>query len=326
MLFYDSVKKELAQLEAEMEKIVPKEPQEVYNMIMPYIKRGGKRIRPVLTFLCCKAVGGEVKETIKAAAIIELFHNFTLIHDDIEDSSEMRRGVPTLHRQYGIPVALNSGDALYTIIWRAIASLETEKERKLPKLYAESFRRVVEGQGIELNWHGKNIFNISEKDYVAMIKGKTAALTGLSCELGAYLGGASMEQATALREFGEALGISFQIKDDILNVTGTFEKYKKEIGGDITEGKRTLMVVHALKNASQQEQEYLKKTLISKTNKKSDIEKVISIFESTDAIEYAAEKSREFKDEALKSLKSLKDSNEKNLLLELMKYVLEREE
>ena len=327
MQFYDLVKEELELLEKEIERTIPVDPKEVYQMLLPYIKRGGKRIRPTLAFLCCNAVGGNSQKIIKPAAIIELFHNFTLIHDDIEDNSDMRRGEPTLHKIYGIPVALNSGDAFYTSIWQAILDLELKEKDKisLAKLYGSAFRRVVEGQGIELNWHIKNNFDISENDYLNMISGKTAALLGLSCELGAYLGGANKSNTNSLKSAGEYLGFSFQIKDDVLNLTGDFEKYKKEIGGDISEGKRTLMIIHALKNANEQEKRFIKEILSSHSKNQDDLNRVISIIKDTGAIIYANKKAEEFKSKAFKIINDLKDSQAKNALNQLAEYVINRE-
>ncbi len=328
MLFYDMVKNNLEDLEADMVKVIPKDPSEVYDLIMPYVRRGGKRIRPILSFLsflACK--GGKDNKIIRPVAILELFHNFTLIHDDIEDNSEMRRGEPTLHKLCGIPMALNSGDAMYTCIWKSIAELKLPQEEKshLSSLYADSFKRVVEGQGIELYWHFTGRFDVSEEDYIYMIRGKTAALLGLSCELGGYLAG-NRNHLKALRNFGEFLGISFQIQDDILNVTGRFDKYKKEIGGDISEGKRTLMVVYALNRASPPNIEKLKSILQSNSKNKEHIKEVITILTESGAVDYAREKAEEFKRKALSSLASLPDSKEKEALVELANYVLTREE
>lgn len=327
MQFYDLVREELELIEKEIERMVPTEPKEVYEMLLPYIKRGGKRIRPILAFLCCNAVGGDSKKIIKPAAIIELFHNFTLIHDDIEDNSDMRRGEPTLHKIYGIPVALNSGDAFYTSIWQEMINLELKEKEKLhlSKMYGNAFRRVVEGQGIELNWHTKNNFDISEDDYLNMISGKTAALLGLACELGTYLGGANKKDINNLRSAGESLGFSFQIKDDILNLIGDFEKYKKEIGGDISEGKRTLMVIHTLKNANEQEKQFIKKVFSSHSKNQDDIKNVISIIKDAGAIDYANKKAEEFKSKAFKIINDLKDSEAKKALNQLADYVINRE-
>src|SRR3990167_6614042 len=131
MKYAEMVKKEMALVENEIMGIIPKEPKEVYGMLPGFIRSGGKRIRPLLTLLCCKALGGDPKKAVRIAAIIELFHNFTLVHDDIEDDSTVRRGEPALHVTYGIPMALNSGDALYTTIWEALQKVALPPQKLL---------------------------------------------------------------------------------------------------------------------------------------------------------------------------------------------------
>jgi len=322
---YKSIAPELSKVEKEMEKMLKDEPKEVYGMLHPFIKLGGKRIRPALAILSYKAVGGKGDEVIRPAALIEMFHNFTLIHDDIEDDSQFRRGEPTLHKKYGVPMALNSGDALYTLIWEQLANLDVdiEKFRKLERMFSYDFKRVVEGQGIELDWEHFEKFDISEKQYFEMIQKKTAALMGLSCEAGAFLGNADKKTADALKKFGEALGIAFQIRDDVLNVTGDFGKYQKEIGGDITEGKRTLMVIHCLKNAS--EKKKLISLLSAHTDKKEDIEYVIELLKKYGSIDYAKEHAEKIIEDSRKQLESIEESEHKNTLLSIADFVVKRE-
>ena len=328
MFFYDLVKKDLATLEEELVAYIPREPKEVYSFLVPYIKRGGKRIRPLLFFISCNQFGGLGSSYIKHASLIELFHNFTLIHDDIEDNSELRRGKPALHKEVGLPIALNSGDALYTVLWQEILLLQHagKSSEKISHMYISAFRKVVEGQGIELNWHAKNIFAISESEYIDMIAGKTSALLSLSCELGGYLGGASAAEQEILKNIGYYIGLAFQIQDDILNVTGTVEKYKKEIGGDISEGKRTLMIVYALTHGSEKEQKIILRVLSSHSKNQDDIASVISILTSTGALTYAQTKANLFKTKAIEHISLLKDSKEKKALLEIAYYAVSREE
>ena len=172
VMFNKLITKEMQTLELELEHLIPKNPREVYALLPPYIKLGGKRIRPALSILTCLSLNGSVKDVIKPAAILELFHNFTLIHDDIEDNSLLRRGEPTLHISHGLPIALNSGDALYTALWDALVSLDLDPAVliRLQKLYVSVFKRVVDGQGIELNWYRDNNFGVSEEDYLLMVR------------------------------------------------------------------------------------------------------------------------------------------------------------
>ena len=326
MDLYSSIAPELSKVEKEMEKMLRDEPREVYGMLHPFIKLGGKRIRPALAILSYKAVGGKGDDVITPAALIEMFHNFTLIHDDIEDDSQFRRGEPTLHKKYGIPMALNSGDALYTLIWERLANIDVdaEKFRTLEKTFSSDFKKVVEGQGIELDWEHNRKFDITEEKYFDLIGKKTAALMGLSCETGAFLGGAD-EKRKALRKFGEEIGVAFQIQDDVLNVIGDFEKYQKEIGGDITEGKRTLMVVHCLKHAESGEKEKLKSILSANSGKKEDIDYVIDLFRKYGSIDYAKDHAIRMIEDAKKQLDVLEDAREKKTLLSIADFVVKRE-
>jgi len=327
MKFYESIAAELMEVEKEIEKMLENEPKEIYGMLFPFIKRGGKRIRPALAISCYYAVGGKGKEIIFPAALIEMFHNFTLIHDDIEDDSQFRRGEPTLHRLYGISIALNSGDALYTIIWNklAYAPLDCRKFRTIERMFSSTFKHVVEGQGLELDWESSGRFDITEDEYFEMIKKKTAVLIGLSCEIGAMLGGANKKTCTALRKFGENIGIAFQIQDDVLNVAGDFSKYQKEIGGDITEGKRTLIVVHSLAHATPDEKKRLITILSSHTSQAEDIKYAIDLFRKYGSIDYAQQHAYRFVEEAKKNLECITDEKGKEILTSIADFVVKRE-
>ena len=322
MEFDSHIKTSLSNIEKIMQDDLKAEDERVYGMLAPFIERGGKRIRPVLALLCASALGTDPRKVERPAAIIELFHNFTLIHDDIEDNSQFRRGVPTLHISHGIPMALNSGDALYTLIWKKIISLDLpcEKLLELQKLYTDGFKTVVDGQGTEISWIEQGKFNVTEEEYFKMIGGKTAALIGLSCELGAFL--SNPDYQDVMRAYGEKIGLAFQIHDDVLNVTGDFEKYKKEIGGDITEGKRTLMVVHALNS---DKKDRLIEILNNHSSEKQDIQAAISILEETGSIQYAIDYSRKLVEEAKQEIKSVPDSADKQALMDLADYVVNRE-
>ncbi len=327
MDLYKSIAPELAKIEEEIEEMLKDEPEEVYGMLIPFVKSGGKRIRPALAILSCKATGGKSGDVIMPATLIEMFHNFTLVHDDIEDNSHFRRGEPTLHKKYGIPLALNSGDALYTLIWDKLANIDVDgdKYKEIHRMFASDFKRVVEGQGIELDWEHNNKFDVTEEKYFDMIGKKTAALMGLSCETGAFLAGADEKTRKALRNFGESIGTAFQIQDDVLNIIGDFEKYQKEIGGDITEGKRTLMVVHAMKNAEKDEKKKMLSILSSNSSKKEDIDYVIEIFKKHGSIDYAKNHAMRMVGDAKKQLDVLDDSEEKNTLISVADFVVKRE-
>lgn len=313
----------------ELERVIPrgKKPKEVYSLIWDLLDRGGKRFRPALSLLSCEAVGGDPKNVLPAAAAVELFHNFTLIHDDLEDNSLMRRGKPCLHVLYGSPLAINAGDGLFMMVWKSFLNLRTTPEKiiKTETILLDSFTRVLEGQAIELGWRGDAKWETTEAEYFKMVEGKTAALIKGACEVGAYLGGGSKKEIRALVEFGRAVGIAFQIQDDILNLIGEEEKYKKEIGGDVSEGKRTLMVIHTLKNAVPTDKKILIKTLNSKTNEKSKITKAISIIIKYNSIYYAKQIAKNIVKKAKSGLAVLKNSDSKKKLIALADFLIERD-
>ncbi|VVC02602.1 Short chain isoprenyl diphosphate synthase [Candidatus Bilamarchaeum dharawalense] len=328
MEFYSHVKSYLSEVETIIEAELSKEDSRTYGMLAPFIKRGGKRIRPVLIFLSCGAVGGKYQDCIQPSVILEMFHNFTLIHDDIEDDSHFRRGEPTIHITHGIPIALNSGDALYTFLWKKLVFLNLKSSLllKLQKIYVTAFKKVVDGQGVELSWIKFNRFDVSEKEYLDMINGKTSALLSLSCEMGALLGGAPKRVRSALSDFGEMVGAAFQIQDDILNLVGNFEVYKKEIGGDISEGKRTLIIVHCLSKANELDKNRLISILSSHSKNPEDISEAISIIKKYGSIDYARDYAQKLVNKAKNKLKVLPDSEDKKALLLLADYVVNREQ
>jgi len=327
MDIYPHISSHLSEVEAEMERDLSKEDPRVYGLLLPFIRRGGKRIRPALALLSCKAAGGRYEDMISPAAIIELFHNFTLIHDDIEDDSRFRRGEPALHVSHGIPIALNSGDALYTLLWKKLVSLDIRPSRlhKLQILCASAFKRVVEGQGIELSWIRENRFDVGEKEYLEMIGGKTSALMGLSCEAGALMAGGNAASRKALSKYGELMGAAFQIQDDVLNLTGDFEKYKKEIGGDISEGKRTLMVVHFLSNASKEDCRRIISILSSHSKDPAEVSWAIGALTRAGSVEYARERAKSLAAQAERMLARLPDSKDLASLAEIARYSVSRE-
>jgi geranylgeranyl pyrophosphate synthase len=256
-----------------------------------------------------------------------LFHNFTLIHDDIEDNSDFRRGKPTLHRMLGVPMALNTGDALYTIVWSGLLRLPFQDEKivKIMKLMQSAFQQVVEGQGIELSWYLKNKFDISVEEYYDMVRGKTGALFGCACACATLLAGKGEEEIKEAYSFGEEIGIAFQIQDDILNIAGDFEKYKKEIGGDISEGKRTLLIIGALNNASDAEAEELISILKEGTKDSRKILRAIEIIRKNKGIEFAQNLANQHIEKVSSHLDQLPDSKWKRRFEQLVKFTVSRD-
>lgn len=314
-------------VEGALYREIPGQPEYIYGMVKEFIARGGKRIRPILTLATAEAFGAKKEDALPYAVAIELFHNFTLIHDDIEDSSPLRRGKPTLHMQFGIPIAINSGDALYTVVWHTLLNKKIPPER-LTGAFSRLLRGytlVVEGQGAELEWYRQKTFNISEEDYFRMATGKTGALMGVSCEMGAYAAGAGEKECLAMRNFGEKLGLSFQIKDDVLNLTADPKKYKKKIGEDIDEGKRSLITIHLVASLPEKERKRITAILLKEKKTDSEISEIIALAKRQGSMDYALSVSNRLITEAKSELNAVKSPQKRAVLDALADYMVNRE-
>jgi geranylgeranyl diphosphate synthase type I len=315
-----------ADVEAELEKHLPRsgEPSEFYASVWDLLDRGGKRFRPALTFLACECVGGKKEDAVGAAAAIELLHNMTLVHDDIEDQSELRRGKPCIHKIYGVPSAINAGDAMLIKVFEIANSSRIPAER-CQRLVAKIASRAYEitwGQAFEFSmWKRRNF---TEEDVIRLLRYKTGALTGLSTEGGAIAGGGSQEQLEILGEFGETVGIAFQIVDDLLNVTGDVKEYGKEIGGDIREGKKTVLAAHLLKAANPQDKKTFSRLLGKKRVTKNEIRRVIGLYERYGSIEYAKAQAKGHLENALRALNRLPGSDARNSLSSIADFLVSR--
>src|SRR5271165_1213947 len=244
--------------------------QLLYDMMRDYPSRGGKGLRGSLCLLWCDLFSGKRQNALVTASALELFQNWILIHDDIEDSSDLRRGLPALHKKYGVELAINAGDALHGKMWELLLSNKSVAGSDMGLSILAEFTRMLnettEGQQIELSWTSTNNWNISEKDYLLMVTKKSAWYTCITpCRLGLLLSSidkndvhllpkSTLEMMERIVDFGTNLGIAFQIVDDVLNLTADEAKYGKEILGDLFEGKRTIMLLHLLNNANKKQQ------------------------------------------------------------------------
>jgi len=326
----DSLKKELdsyAKLaEKEISRYIKEFPDELYAPMRDLFGRGGKRIRPALCMISCEAVGGKKED---AAAMIEMIHNFTLVHDDIADKSELRRGKPCLHHKYGLGTAINCGDGIfsraYEVLGDAVGDMEAKKAKRIIKGLSAYVTRVCEGQALDIAWAEQKKWEITEKDYFNMIERKTGALMAASCEMGGIIADATEKQIAALGEFGMDIGISFQIHDDVLNLRGDVKKYGKEIGGDINEGKRTLMVIYTLSVCTDHEKKRLVHILDKERNSQPEIREAISLLNKYGSVDRAAKMAKEIIEEGGKGLCALPDSPAKKLLKRIADYMIERD-
>jgi len=227
----------------------------LFDLILDYPLRGGKALRPALGIATCLGLGGRLEAVLPTAATLELYHNAFLIHDDIEDESWLRRGRPALHVDHGIPIAVNVGDAMMSLSLQPLLD-NVERVGLGPALriltaVARMTRQTVHGQAIELEWVRSNTWQLGDADYLAMVELKTSWYSFITpLQVGAIAAGARPEQLVPLEVLGRHLGAAFQITDDLLNLRADPEDYGKEIGGDLWEGKRTLMLLHALDHAA----------------------------------------------------------------------------
>ncbi len=223
------------------------EPHELYDPIAYTISLGGKRIRPVLLLMACDLFGGNVTRALDAAVGIEVFHNFTLLHDDIMDKSPIRRGRETVYQKWNTNIAILSGDAMYAKAFEYFLRLDERGLKPVLQVFTQAAIDVCEGQQYDMNFESTEKVKIA--DYLAMITLKTAALTGASLRIGAILGGASEKDAVLLQDFGRNLGVAFQLRDDLLDAFGDEKKFGKKTGNDIATHKKTFLYLKAFEKA-----------------------------------------------------------------------------
>jgi geranylgeranyl diphosphate synthase type II len=223
----------------------PAEPANLYDPLRYFTTLGGKRMRPVLTLISGQLFGIQKEESIHAALCIELFHNFSLIHDDIMDDAPTRRGKTTVHEKWNPNIAILSGDVLFVEAYQQLTHYSDERLAKLLRRFNETAIEVCEGQQMDMDFETRDL--VSETEYIEMIRLKTSVLLGCALEFGAILGRQSPEQCKLLYDYGVNLGIAFQIQDDILDLYADPEKFGKQVGGDILSNKKTLMLIEALK-------------------------------------------------------------------------------
>jgi geranylgeranyl diphosphate synthase type II len=223
------------------------EPHELYEPIAYALSQGGKRLRPLLVLMSCDLFGGRIEEAMKPSVGVELFHNFTLLHDDIMDNASLRRGMPTIHKKWNANVAILSGDTMFVMAYDYIAKVRKEFLPQTIDLFNDTARKVCEGQQYDMTFETQKV--VSVEDYLMMIRLKTAVLISCSVKLGAILAQAGGQDTAHMYEFGDHLGMAFQLRDDYLDIFGDTEKFGKEIGGDILTNKKTFLYLKAFELA-----------------------------------------------------------------------------
>ncbi len=315
----EEIAKRAEEINKAIEKLLPmKEPDGLYRAARHLIKAGGKRLRPILTVISAEAIGRDWRRIIPAAVAIETVHNFTLIHDDIMDRDEMRRGVPTVHKLFGESTAILAGDTLFAEAFEIITRCEVDSLNvvRAVRMLAEVCVKICEGQFMDLSFEKRDF--VSEEEYIEMVKKKTGVLIACSCSIPAILYGERDEIVDALWNFGLFSGIGFQIHDDVLDLIGG-EKIGKDWGSDIVEGKKTLVIIKAMEMGV--EIEIFGKGKASK----EEIAKAVEKLKECGAIDYASKRAKEFVEMGKGFLKRLPDSSAKRLLCEIADYLVTRE-
>ena len=300
----------------------PEEPASLYDPNEYFLKLGGKRVRPVLCLM-----GNELFDEIKEDAwhvgtAIELFHNFTLIHDDIMDKAPLRRGMETVHSKYGDNTALLAGDVMMVTAYEELNKISIDYLQSILRLFNKTAKEVCEGQQMDMDFEKMDIVSLDE--YLKMIELKTSVALAASLQTGAILGGSGERNQHLLYEFGKKLGISFQVQDDYLDAFGDPGKFGKQVGGDILANKKTFLLLHAIEMASATQQKELQNLL--NTNPADKIEKVLQIFHDCKVDEWALQLKNKYLDEALNHLEDIAVlTKRKEPLMELAHFLVKRE-
>jgi geranylgeranyl diphosphate synthase type II len=260
-------------------------PQTLYSPAKYVLVAGGKRIRPVITLLACEAVGGEPNNALHAGAGIEILHNFTLVHDDIMDHAETRRGRLTVHKKWDENVAILSGDALLAFAYRALLRTKSTRIHEISKIFTEGVVTICEGQSLDKEFETRHRVHVNE--YLMMIEKKTGKLVSIAAQVGALIGNASVSDLEALGRFGAYVGRAFQIQDDLLDIVADEKEFGKTIGGDLVEGKKTFLLLEALRRAKGDQKKMLQRIFTKGGVPRKQIPAFRLIYEETGAIESA---------------------------------------
>jgi geranylgeranyl diphosphate synthase type II len=318
----------------------------LYDLVLEYPLREAKALRPTLCIATARALGGSIQSVLPTASVLELYHNAFLIHDDVEDDSDRRRGGATLHKRFGVPVAMNVGDAMLALALQPLLDnlrvVGLGKSLRVLEVVSRMARESAEGQALELSWCRDRTWELSAIDYFRMVRKKTSYYTFIApVELGAILGGAEARLLPVFRRFAAALGSAFQIQDDVLNLAAAKTAYGKDHLGDLWEGKHTLIVLHMLQSATSAERTAARAALARPRHLKSeapgaadrrsqaDVDLLLSLVHRYGSIEHARGVARRCARRAEASLKllrrRLRPSVHRDVLEELLEFVVDRD-
>ena len=291
-----------------------KEPKNLYEPIQYILSLGGKRLRPVLTLMATEVFDVDYTKALSAATAVEVFHNFSLIHDDIMDDAPLRRGNETVHEKWNINTGILSGDAMLILAYQFFEDYEPQIFQELAKLFSKTALEVCEGQQYDVDFETRDDVTIPE--YLKMIEYKTAVLVGAAMKMGAIVAETSEENKNLIYDFGLNLGIAFQLQDDYLDAFGNPETFGKQVGGDIIENKKTYLYLKAIEFAQPEEKEQLLHLFSIQPNDNTDkINSVKDIFNQTGASEATKKAIQDFTFSAFETLEKMNISNDKKMVL-----------
>lgn len=287
-------------------------PRSLYGPLKYVLDAGGKRIRPVLLLLSCEAVGGDPKRALHAGAAIEILHNFTLVHDDIMDHAASRRGRKTVHTKWDTNIAILVGDELLALAYRTLLRTNSPRIQEIAKIFTEGVVEVCEGQAYDKDFETR--LTVSVDEYLLMIEKKTAKMVAVAAEIGGLVGGGQRPVIQALRRYGEHVGRAFQIQDDLLDIVGNEKEFGKPIGGDLVEGKKTYLLLEALRRARGKDKELLKEVVRKERGVTDRIPDYRRIYHETGAIAAARCRIEEDISKAKRELSRLPSSGARAML------------
>ncbi|PAV13331.1 phosphoesterase [Methanosarcina spelaei] len=319
MTLVDEIKKRSVHVDAAIDELLPvAHPEELYKASRYLVDAGGKRLRPAVLILVAEATGSDLKSVLPAAVAVELVHNFTLIHDDIMDKDDVRRGRPAVHMIWGEAGAILAGDTLYSKAFSILSKVQNEPSRilKCMDILSKTCTEICEGQWLDMDFEKRE--KVSKAEYIEMVEKKTSVLYAAAAKIGALLGGASDETAEALSEYGRLIGIGFQMYDDVLDMVTPQEVLGKVRGSDLMEGKHTLIIIDAFEKG-------VKLDIFGKGEAtQEETDEAVRTLTECGSIDYVKNLAISYINEGKAKLDALQDCPEKELLLQIADYMISR--
>ncbi len=315
--------RELAKIEKKIEKIFSRSiPKSLYEPSEYIMRSGGKRLRPFLVLLSAKAVGGKFSDAYNAALAVEILHNFTLVHDDIMDNANKRRGRDTLHIKYDLSTAILTGDSLTAYAYKFLLKDCKENTKEILSTFTDGVIEICEGQSYDKDF--ETMKKVTIDNYLLMIQKKTAALVEMCCSIGAQIGGGTKAEIRNLERYGRNLGLAFQLQDDLLDIMGDETKFGKKLGGDLMEGKKTYLFLKALEKAKGEDKKMLIKVIENKGIRKNQVNKYKLLYENLGVFEDTKNLINLYTQKALNAAKKVRDPLAGEILIWLANALMVR--